>query len=67
MMDWFKDLPLVFETPHWLWLLVIAPVLLVLRGQSGPTSSVLYPSAGLVLGVSRKVHQRWGGVPRYYI
>ncbi|MEL0117775.1 MAG: VWA domain-containing protein [Opitutae bacterium] len=63
MMDWFKDLPLVFETPHWLWLLVIAPVLLVLRGQSGRTSSVLYPSAGLVLGVSRKVHRRWGGVP----
>ena len=63
MMDWFKDLPLVFETPHWLWLLVIAPVLLVLRGQSGRTSSLLYPSAGLVLGVSRKVHRHWGGVP----
>ena len=46
MMDWFKDLPLVFETPHWLWLLVIAPVLLVLRGQSGRTSSVcIHPRA----------------------
>ena len=63
MNEWLQDAPLAFETPAWLWLLVLVPVLLVLRGRAGRSSSVLYPSAGLVMGVSRKVPKRWGGVP----
>ena len=55
--------PLVFDTPHWLWLLVLVPVLLLLRGRAGIGSAVRFPSSGLVAGIARKVPHRWGGVP----
>jgi Ca-activated chloride channel family protein len=55
--------PLVFDTPHWLWLLVMVPILLLLRGRAGIGSAVRFPSSGLVAGIARKVPHRWGGVP----
>ncbi len=63
MIDRLLQWPLAFDNPDWLWLLVLVPVLLLLRGRAGRSSSVLYPSAGLVQGVARKVPRRWGGVP----
>jgi Ca-activated chloride channel family protein len=63
MNDLLEIVPLVFDSPHWLWLLVLVPVLLLLRGRAGIGSAVRFPSVGLVAGIARKVPYRWGGVP----
>ena len=63
MKGFLEDLPLVFDNPYWLWLLLVVPVLLLLRGRAGRSSSIKFPSVGLVTGISRKVPRRWGGLP----
>lgn len=63
MKGFLEDLPLVFDNPYWLWLLLVVPVLFLLRGRAGRSSSIKFPSLGLVTGISRKVPRRWGGLP----
>jgi len=58
-----EKLPLVFESPYWLWLLLLVPVLLILKGRAGQSSAVQFPSIGLVAGIAGRDRTFWGGIP----
>lgn len=51
-----------FESPGWLWLLLLLPVLAVLRARAGKLSAVQFSSAQLLSGLGSPTRRAMGGL-----
>lgn len=50
----------VFGSPHWLWLLLLLPLLILLRGRFGRPAAVAYSSTGIIAGIGKRRRARPG-------
>lgn len=64
MTDFFEDIPIIFQNPHWLWLLLLTPLYLFYRSKYGKPSTLKFPSIGLVSEIARQTKQNWNINPR---
>jgi len=64
MMDYLKDFPLVFQNPHWLWLLLLAPILIFYRSRAGKPPALQFPSIGLVATIAKQTQNSWNFIPK---
>jgi Ca-activated chloride channel family protein len=51
-----------FAAPHWLWLLLLLPVLAVLRARAGRLSAVKFSSVSLLRGLGSPLRRAMGGL-----
>ncbi|MES2706968.1 MAG: VWA domain-containing protein [Verrucomicrobiota bacterium] len=51
-----------FESPNWLWLLVLIPLLALLQGRAGRLSAVRFSSLHLLRGLGSRTRQALGGL-----
>lgn len=51
-----------FDSPNWLWLLLLIPVLALLQGRAGRLSAVRFSSLYLLRGLGSKTRQAMGGL-----
>ncbi|RYD29857.1 MAG: VWA domain-containing protein [Verrucomicrobiaceae bacterium] len=51
-----------FESPHWLWLLLLIPLLALLQGRAGRLSALRFSSMHLLHGLASKTRQALGCV-----
>jgi len=51
-----------FESPHWLWLLLLLPVLAMLRARAARLSAVRFSSVNLLRGLGSRTRQAMGGL-----
>ena len=64
MKDFLADIPLVFQDPMWLWLLLLAPAILFYRIRAGKPPSLQFPSIGLVSKIAKQTQHGWTPLPR---
>ncbi len=61
-MNFSADIPYIFHDPELLWLLLLVPLLLLLRGRSGRAAAVEFSSVAIARQVSGAARSRAGGI-----
>ncbi len=51
-----------FETPEALWLLLLVPLLIILKGRRGPVAALGYSSASIIRALAKKHRSTRGGI-----
>lgn len=64
MSEFFQNGTMVFQNPHWLWLLLHAPLYIFIRSRFGKPATIKFPSAGLIEEVAKQTRHSWHFHPK---
>jgi Ca-activated chloride channel family protein len=65
MKELLEDIPLVFQDPLWLLLLLLAPVIWLYRARGGKPAALQFPSVGLVSRIAKQTRYGWSLFPKF--
>lgn len=65
MTDLLQDKSIVFQNPHWLWMLIFLPLYLFFRSKFGKPSALRFPSVGLVSEIAQQTKYKWNIHPKW--